>query len=124
MGLKKAFITAQYSDPNGELGNRWKDGKTEIVLKPNDPPSGGSWDTTRGSDIDSGGGSNHATYAWDIVNHVINMKIGGYEGDTTNKTVTSLSRFNDYKLGAKGEGLFVFRGKDVPIVWELTSMEF
>jgi len=29
MGLKKAFITAQYDDPNGDLGNRWKDGKTE-----------------------------------------------------------------------------------------------
>ena len=124
MGLKKAFITAQYDDPNGDLGNRWKDGKTEIVLKPNDPPTAGKWDTTRGSDVDSGGGSDHATYIWDHVNKVVNLKIGGYQGDTTNKTVVALSRFNDYKLGAKGEGVFYFRNKGVPITWELTVMEY
>ena len=124
MALKKAFITARYDDPDGNLGNRWKDGSTEIVLKPKDPPSAGTWDTTRGSDIDSGGGTEHATYVWDHVNHAVVLTVGGYEGDTSNKTVARLARFNDYKVGAKGDGYFVFRGKNVPITWELTVMEY
>jgi|GEM_PF-2854743 len=124
MGLKRAVIRATYSDPDGNLGNRWKDGSTFIILKPADPATRGTWDTDRGSDIDSSGGSDHAIYKWDIVNHVIDLMVGGFQGDTETKTVCSLGRFNDYKPGAKGTGTFYFRKQGVPIDWEILTLDF
>jgi hypothetical protein len=122
MALNKAIITAKYDDPDGKLGNRWKDEKTEIILIPDVNPTTGRWDTTRGIDIDSGG-LDHHRYKWDKTTHKVNLIVGEYQGDTSDKTVMDLAGFNDYKVGNKGDGVFYFRGKEVDITWELTGLE-
>ena len=73
MATPKIYIKAQYTADN--LGNRWNNSTTEIVLSPNDNPVTGLWDTTRGSDVDSTGGSENAVYDWNNVTGVLSLRI-------------------------------------------------
>ena len=118
--LKKVFINAKYNDSEGKLGNRWKDSKTEIVLTAKPNPATGRWNTTRGSDIDSSGGTDSATYNWNHVEHV--LRLVTVDGSMS-KTHVELNGFNDFKTGHKGNGTFNFRN-GVQISWEIGVMEY
>ena len=48
---------------NSELGNRWKDGKTKVFLKPVYAHFGGKWSSIRPNDITEYGSDNTA-YVW------------------------------------------------------------
>ncbi|MEP6903991.1 MAG: hypothetical protein ABJA66_19865, partial [Actinomycetota bacterium] len=75
MGLNNFVIELSTSDEAVKGSGRWKDGKTVVTLTPKDPPTTGSWTTgpDRGSDIDSGGGSEHATYEWKKSDKTLSM---------------------------------------------------
>jgi hypothetical protein len=122
MILKRILITAKYTAEG--LGNRWKDSTTVIILFPKDPPTKGGWTTERSGDIDSSGGTDHAFYEWNATKHIVSLKVGNWQDKTIITTPVILDRFNDIKAGAKGDGTFNFRNKEVPITWELSILEY
>ena len=117
MPLKHATI--RVTDVTGDIGNRWKDKQTFLIIKPSDPPTKGTWDSDRSIDIDSAAGTDHATYQWERKYKFLFVQTSGYQGDTRTKTPLTLLNFNEIKCGARGDGKFYFRGKDHPVSWEM-----
>ena len=121
--MKKPLVEVSVNAAKqSELGNRWKDGKTIVILTPL-LPVGGFWDTKRGSDIDSAGGSDHAFYECSYTGNIIWLKTGGYEGDTLVKTHLTLNDFESMTIGASGGGTFNFRQKELDVSWEIIDLE-
>ena len=127
MATNKVIIALKYDDPDGKLGNRWKDGKTYLFLFPAPADKlrageSGKWDSDRQSDIDSSGGSDHAIYKWDIVNKQVNIMSGGWQEDSMTEIIVKLNGFNYIDRGS-GSGTFRFRKSDVPITWKIEAVE-
>ncbi len=121
MGTRKVIIRLQYEDPEGKLGNRWKDGKTYLFLLP--APSeklrageSGRWDSDRQIDIDSVAGNEHAVYSWNIVDKRVDVLTAGWQDKSLTSVVVSLNGFNYIDRGS-GSGVFNFRKSGVPITW-------
>ena len=108
------------------LGNRWKDGKTIVFLKPVHPLFWGKWNSNRPSDIDSAGGSEHAIYIWKQPfwgSSAIYLKTVGYDGDTEDRTVLKFDNFESWKIHESGDGVFCFRGEEWNIYWDVVRFE-
>ena len=121
MSSTKVYIKAQYKADG--LGNRWSNSTTEIVLSPNDTPDAGLWDTTRGSDVDSTGGSDNAVYDWNKGGGVLALKTEKAGSRNLVKIPIKLNGFKEFNAGAKGTGIFNFRKTDVPITWEIVKIK-
>ena len=115
----KVYIKAQYTADN--LGNRWNNSTTEIVLSPNDTPVTGLWDTTRGSDVDSTGGSDNAVYLW--MYSILFLKTEKDGSSNIVRTPITLFGISDLIVGAKGKGIFFFRNTGIPITWEIVKIK-
>ena len=121
--MKKTLVEVSVDESQKEkLGNRWKDGKTIIILTPL-LPLGGFWDTKRGSDIDSAGGSDHAFYERSFTGNTLRLKTGGYEGDELRRTLLKLNDFEGMTIGLGGDGAFYFRQKEWDVYWEIIDFE-
>lgn len=111
----------------GAIGNRWKNGKTTVFLKPVFPLFAGKWDSNRGSDIDSAAGSDHALYYWKRPffggSSALYLCADGYEGDTGTKTLLKFDDFEKWKVSESGEGIFYFRGEEWNIYWEIIRFD-
>src|SRR2546423_1232077 len=95
MGVRKVIIQLEYSDPEGKLGNRWKDGKTLLLLYPAEGSGlrageSGKWNSDRESDIDSSGGSEHAKYNWNIVNKHLDVLSAGWQDPDLTEVLVKL----------------------------------
>jgi hypothetical protein len=124
---KRVIIRLQYSDPDGKLGNRWKDGKTYLYLFP--APSdklrageSGRWDSDRKGDIDSVAGNEHAVYNWDIVNKQVKVLTAGWTDSRDTQVLVTLNGFNYIDRGS-GSGIFNFRKSDVQITWKIEAVD-
>lgn len=121
--MKKVLVEVSMDTAqNGQIGNRWKNGKTVVILKPL-LPLGGFWDTQRGSDIDSAGGTEHAYYESSYFGSTLWLKTAGYEGDTLRKTHLTLNDFDGMVTGASGGGVFHFRQKEWDVYREIIDLE-
>ena len=109
------------------LGNRWKDGKTTVFLKPVFAHFGGKWDSDRQIDIDSAAGTNHALYVWKQPlfsgDSTICLGTSGYQGDTDDSTVLQFDKFERWKVKESGEGIFYFRREEWNIYWEIVRLD-
>ena len=116
----KVYIKAQYTADG--LGNRWNNSTTEIVLSPNDPPVTGLWNTTRGSDVDSTGGSDNAVFNWNRYINSLFLNTEKPDSQNINYTPIMLINLVDFKVGAKGAGIFNFRKTSFLITWEIVKI--
>jgi len=126
MATTKVIIALQYNDTEGTLGNRWKDGKTYLLLYP--APSSelrageaGKWNSDRESDIDSSGGTEHAVYTWNIVDKKLEVLTAGWSDPRDTKVLVTLNGVNYIEHGS-GSGTFNFRN-GVSISWKIEATE-
>ena len=119
MPATKTYIKAQYTADG--LGNRWSNSTTEIILTPDDPPVKGLWNSNRESDIDSTGGSDNAVFDWK--KGALSLKTEKPGSQNLVKTPIVLNNFKEFKIGAKGTGIFNFRKTDVPITWKIVKIQ-
>jgi len=123
MGSGKVIISLQYEDPDGKLGNRWKDCKTKLYLLPATSEKlrageSGRWNSDRQIDIDSVAGNEHAVYSWNIVYKRIDILTAGWQDKSLTSIVLTLNNFNNIDRG-NGSGVFNFRKTGVPITWKI-----
>ena len=127
MGVRRVIIRLKYSDPDGKLGNRWKDGTTLLFLIPavgSGLRSGesGKWDSDRQIDIDSVAGNDHAVYSWNIVDKRVDVLSAGWQDPSLTEVRVKLNGFNYIDRGS-GSGTFNFRHSDVPISWKIEGTD-
>ncbi len=109
---------------NSELGNRWKDGKTKVFLKPVYAHFGGKWSSIRPNDITEYGSDNTA-YVWKK-GETLELFVGGGEEHTIfnlGKKHLTLNRFNSMKVGEGDDGIFYFRNTEWNIYWEIIDLD-
>src|SRR5260370_5039689 len=109
-----------WEDLNQGMGNRWKDGRTTVILTPDDSDGiRGQWDTERGSYISgSAGNPKWARYVWRP--HAPDLLFLTDTGQTD--LASSLMRFfgiTNITNGVSGSGLCLFNKKQYDVLWEI-----
>ena len=122
MPLKQVWIEVTDATPGEALRGRWNNGITTVILKPDVPPTKGLWDTDRGSDIDSHGGSDHATYFWDRPRKLLQLRVTSTEQYARDdKTLVNLRDFSEIRVGLSGRGGFWLHGQNHSVTWRIQS---
>jgi hypothetical protein len=132
-------VEIEITDATGKIGNHWEQGTTTVMLYPNVPPETGNWKSDRPGDIDSGGGVSGTQptgpkrkYDFSTTRRTLFLRT--YSDDIKKKggkdylrgepvtTVLSLEEFNlDTPFSSSGQGIFPFKGKNLPVEWEVNS---
>jgi hypothetical protein len=120
MALKRVGIEVTDETPTEALWARWQDGTTLVMLGPDVPPVTGFWDTDRGSDIDSNGGSDHATYFWDRPHDILYLNVTSTPLERREeKTFLTLRGFTEIRVGLRGRGGFSLHGRNHAVAWRI-----
>lgn len=106
-----------------EFGNRWKDGKTNVFLKPSYQDWFGKWSSNRPNDITETGSDNTA-YVWRKEKNLSLFTGGGPEHTIFNLGTKHLvlNRFV-MKTGEGDDGIFIFRQNEWNIYWEILRFD-
>ena len=127
MSVTRVIIRLKYEDPDGKLGNRWKDGQTYLFLLPHQSDKlrageTGRWNSDRQSDIDSVAGNDHAVYSWSITSKEVDVLTAGWTDPRDTQVLVKLRGVNYIDRG-NGSGYFNFRKKEVPITWKIEAVD-
>jgi hypothetical protein len=112
MPLKQVVIEVTDATSGNALRAHWQNGITMVTLRPNDPPVTGLWNTNRAGDIDSNGGSNHATYFWDRRRNLLYLKV-------TSNTLLTLRNVTDFRITLRGTGFVSLHGRNHAVTWRI-----
>ena len=112
MPLTQVGIEVTDATSGNALRTHWQNGITIVTLRPNDPPVTGLWNTERDGDIDSNGGSNHATYFWDQPHNLLYLKV-------TSNTLLTLRNVADFRLTLRGTGFVSLHGRNHAVTWRI-----
>src|SRR6516162_3808553 len=115
MAGPKMYIQVTDATRDREIGDRWKDGSTVVILTPDGQDATGHWNTDRGSDIDSVGGTNYATYQWRKKEGFLFLETSDHKGMAN--ALLFLKGFKEYKPSSSGNGVFPFRSKNCEVSW-------
>ncbi len=125
MPLKQVSIELTPGPISGNaLRAHWQDGIAIVILRPDDPPVKGRWNTIRAGDIDANGGSDHATYEWDRKHNHLYLKVTGTELDKGgNNTLLFLRNVTDFRIGEPDErqrtGFVSLHGRKHAVIWRV-----
>jgi hypothetical protein len=111
--MAKMFL--EVLDVTGKIGDRWKDSTTVVILTPDGQDATGHWNTERGSDIDSEGGTDNATYQWRKKEGFLLLETSDHKG--LEGALLFLTGFKDYKPSSSGDGSFFFRSQKYKVSW-------
>jgi hypothetical protein len=124
MALTTMYLEVTDASDDKAIGNRWKDGTTTVILTPTTNFTG-KWNTDRGSDIDSAGGTELATYDWRKREGFLllelekqnpnDQKDNGKKG--LQNALLVLRGFKEYKHNSSGNGWFRFRSESLDVRW-------
>jgi hypothetical protein len=131
-------VNIEVSDSTGKIGKFWEEGSTTVILSPNVPADTGRWKTERPGDLDSNGTVSgkepkglKRRYDFSTTEQTLFLRT--YSEDKWDpkgkeylrgEPVTTVLYVKDFDLntpiGSSGRGIFPFRGKKLPVDWEVT----
>lgn len=124
-------VEIEITDATGKIGNYWEQGTTTVMLYPNVPPETGNWRSDHPGDIDSVSGVSGTQpkvlkrkYDFSTARRTLFLRtysdeIKNLRGEPVT-TVLSLQEFNlDTPFSSSGKGIFPFKGKNLPVEWEV-----
>jgi hypothetical protein len=116
MAGPKMYLEVTDATQDQVIGDRWKDGTTVVILTPDGQDATGHWNTDRGSDIDSAGGTNDATYQWRKKEGFLLLETSDHKGLA--HALLFLKGFKEYKPNSSGDGIFPFRSRNCEVSWK------
>jgi hypothetical protein len=146
IAITQIFI--EVTDVTGNIGRRWDDGTTTVILWPKVPPETvGVWESARPGDLDSDAGSPGSkpnedlkrTYDFSTTNKALYLRVYSEDQKKRKKgkevikgktgepvtTVLTLDKFNiNTPDGTSGTGKFPFRGMrghNLPVDWRVAG---
>src|SRR6478672_3212935 len=115
MALTTMYIEVKDASGGNDIGNRWKDGTTTVILTPTTEVTG-KWNTDRPSDLDSSGGSDGATYLWRQREGFLLLELPEKKG--LQNAVLVLTGMKEFKHNSSGNGSFHYKSLTLAVTWQ------
>jgi hypothetical protein len=115
MALTTMYIEVKDASGGTDIGDRWKDGTTKVILTPTTEVTG-KWNTDRPSDLDSSGGTDGATYLWRQREGFLLLELPEKKG--LQNALLVLTGMKEFKYNSSGNGSFHYKSLTLAVTWQ------